>query len=298
MNKDALSILFFTLLAGVGLFVLRSVPLNNFITPLSSLTASSTLTSRAPTYRNPSPSASPSSPTVSASTSTPINPYDIPAGFSANDLSPYFHKIRFSTAYPGYGSSYGQVALSSNFYDDEHIDITGWLIQGNQGSQIVPHAINVYDPTGLAPETDIIMKQNSIVRMYSTASAIGRNLQLNECSGYLANANSFTPELPLTCPRPTDSEISGYSNPCQDYVSSLSTCGAPAANPPGLEYDNACRSYLLTLNYRGCYERHVNDVNFLGNEWWVWTNNNFVATRRENLRLFDNNHLLVDTYQY
>ncbi len=62
---------------------------------------------------------------ASGATST-INPADIPAGFTAAQLSPYFHKVRLGTLSVGTLSHYGTITLSDSNNATSTIDITGW----------------------------------------------------------------------------------------------------------------------------------------------------------------------------
>jgi hypothetical protein len=231
-------------------------------------------------------------------TTTPISPQEIPAGFTLKDLSPYFHKIKFGSVYAGYYGSYGQISLTSYTSESGPIDVTGWFVKANRGSEYVPQAVRVYDPSGLAAESDIYMGNGDILYLYGNASAISRNLRLNKCIGYVENTNHFTPSLPRSCPWIDRSAVSSFTGACQDYALSLGGCALPAANPPVPETDYACRSFLDTINYKGCFDRHRADSDFLSHEWWAWTNSQILDARHDTVLLFDKNGLLVDEYSY
>jgi hypothetical protein len=244
-----------------------------------------------------SPRASSTSKISSKATST-INPKDIPEGFTISQLSPYFHKVRLGTLSPGSSRSYGKISLSSKLLEGESVNITGWVIKGKRGSQTIPKAVNLYEPLGLTPETDIIFGKGHLVNIYSSESAIGRNLRLNKCIGYLENTSRFTPALPRSCPRADRSEIQDFSSRCQDYISSLSSCAWPKSNILLPINDYACRAYLDKINYRGCFEKYQGDKDFLGKEWRVWTGSRFLDERHDKVQLFDRNGLLVDQKSY
>lgn len=232
------------------------------------------------------------------STTTPISPQDIPAGFTLKDLSPYFHKIRFGSVSAGYYGSYGQISLTSYTSGGGPIDVTGWLVKANRGSEYVAQAVGVYDPLSLSAEGDIYLGNGDVLYLYSNASAISRNLRLNKCIGYVENINHFTPSLPRSCPWIERSEVGSFTGACQDYALSLGGCALPVANPPVPETDYACRSFLDTINYKGCFDRHRSDSDFLSHEWWAWTNSQILDARHDTVLLFDKNSLLVDEYSY
>ena len=227
-----------------------------------------------------------------------ISPSQIPAGFTLSQLSPYFKKIRIGSVSPGSYASYGKIALSTSLGDKDAVNVTGWLLKGKNGSQFIPRAVGVYDPSGLSEESDIIFKKSDYLYLYTTVSAIGRNLRLNLCTGYLENVSKFTPSLPKNCPRPQRSDVESFSGQCYDYILSLGTCSFPKGNLLLPVNDYACREYLDKLNYKGCFEKYRQDPNFLSHEWRVWTGSRFLDPRHDHVYLFDKNGLLVDERSY
>ena len=285
-------------------------PSGLFITPSS--TASSTPGTSTTTARTTS--SSPSAPHISTSsvhnattsqsvttaTST-IPASQIPTGFTLAQLSPYFKKITISSAYAGYGSSYGQISLSAyNLSPSSTVDITGWQIKTNRSGAYIPQAINLYDPSGLAAEGDIFFERGQFVYMYSSSGPF--NLRLNKCIGYIANSNKFTPQLPMTCPSVDQSAISkmGFTGACENYIYSLGSCRVPNLNnAPIPQNDYACRDYVSNnFNYKACFNAHVSDANFLSNQWWVWMGSTPLDRYHDVVNLFDKNGLLVDEYKY
>lgn len=230
-----------------------------------------------------------------------ISPSEIPEGFTSKELSPYFHKVRLGSVSPGFGpDSPGQISLSTSLEDEKSaVNVTGWLLKARNGSQYISRAINVYDPSGLTPEEDIYLKNGDILYLYTNTSAISQNLRLNKCLGYLENVNQFNPSLPRNCPTPSRFETSNFTGACQDYIQSLSSCSLPDFNnAPISQNDYACRQYLDTINYRGCFEKHRADSDFLDHEWRVWTGSQFLDDRHDRLLLLDRRGLLVDLYEY
>lgn len=227
-----------------------------------------------------------------------LNPSEIPPGFSIRDISPYFKQIRISAS-PGSPGFYSQITINANLpTTGGSLDVTGWLIKGNRGSLYISKAVDVYNPSGLTPEGDIYLKNGDNLTIYSTNSAVGVNLRINKCIGYLQNANKFTPPINLSCPAVERSEIINFTSPCQNYILSLGSCQMPAPNPPIPYNDYSCINYLNKLNYGGCFEKHRNDYDFLSNQWNVWSGTHFLDFQHDRVLLFDRNGLLVSEYVY
>lgn len=259
------------------------------------VTPSSTVPSAVP----PAPRVPVSPPYLSPPEVQPsVNPADIPQGFTLSELSPYFNEVRIGSVSPGYFGGYGQTSLYTYLNPADAVNITGWRLQANWGSMIVPQAVNVYEPSGLTPESDIVLKNSDTVNIYSSTSPVGKNLHLNKCIGYLENVMTFIPSLSRSCPSINRSEVASFTGQCQDYIFSLGYCKSPAPNPPIPVNDYACRTFLDTLNYRGCFDRYRTDADFLDREWRAWTGSRFGDDRHDRVLLFDTQGLLVDEYVY
>lgn len=229
-----------------------------------------------------------------------INPAEIPAGYTAAQLSPYFHQVRIGGAYPATIYNYGSVSLYEYGYYNATatIDVSGWRIVGTTGNEIVPQAENVYDPTGFAPETDILMKSGDTLYLYSTSAPF--NLRLNKCIGYVAHVANFVPALPQSCPYTDQAQIRELGGQCQNYIYTIGQCQQPNFSDPRIpQTDYACMSYLENnYTYRSCFNQHYTDADFLSNQIWAWTGSNIVSQYHDTLKLFDRNGLLVDLYSY
>ena len=228
-----------------------------------------------------------------------INPAEIPAGYTAAQLSPYFHDVLFGSVSAASYYSYGTITLNDDDYNSTGtIDITGWQIQSNDGDEYIPQAVNLYDPTGLAPESDINVKTGDTVFMYSSSAPF--NLRLNECIGYAAHVANFEPPLPLTCPYLIQSQLQDFSGACQNYLDTIGQCQTAALSGPQVPTnDYACMNYIENnFTYRSCFDQHSEDANFLSNQVWVWTGSSPVNQYHDTVRLLDKNGLLVDIYTY
>lgn len=228
-----------------------------------------------------------------------ISPEDVPKGFTLKDLSPYFHKVRFGSVSPGYGGYTGSISLYPNLGEKESVNVTGWSIRGNTGSYFIPQAVKLYDPSGLALEGDLYLRSGEVVNVYSAASAVGKNFRINKCMGYLGQTTNFEPPLYTNCPYVDQRDIAHLSGECQNYILSLGGCRLPDDNPPISIRDYRCLDYLDDFNYRGCFDKHKNDADFLSNEWRVWIGNaQFLDPLHDQVRLYDRRGLLVDEQLY
>jgi hypothetical protein len=245
-----------------------------------------------PTYFSSPP------PTSTFSSPGAINPLQIPPGFTASQLSPYFKEITIAQSFSAFGTNpYGQLTLSAGLGPNESVDVTGWELKSNHGSEYIPQAVDLYQPSGFAAAQDIRLSEGQTLYLYSSAGTI--NLRLNECIGYLQQDLNTNPQLPLDCPYINQSQISSFTGACQNYIHSIPSCTVPDENSPQIpQNDYACQQFLNTLNYTGCFDAHVNDANFLSNQWWVWTGNNIADPYHDTINLIDRSGLLVDQYAY
>jgi len=288
--------------AGSGIFEKLGGVLSNLVPHVSNTGSSSvqlgggTIAGGSPVWTSGTGSSTATN-TVSGGASTTINPNDIPAGYTIAQLSPFFHKIRFGSLYAGSTYSYGTISLSYSTNGTTTIDVTGWQIKSNRSGEYIPTAVNLYDPSGLTAPTDILMQKGQVLNIYSDTSPF--NLRLNKCIGYMQNSNHFNPALPSNCPYVNQSDISTFTGACQQYIYSLGSCSLPNMNSISIpQNDYACRAYLENLNYGGCFAKHVNDSDFLSNEWRVWTGSSVIDRIHDTVLLLDRNGLLVDLRKY
>lgn len=229
-----------------------------------------------------------------------VNPTNIPAGFTAAQLSPYYGEVRLGSVSAGTSYYYGTIVLDTDFpYNATgSIDVTGWQIKSREGGEYIPQAIAVYDPSGLTAPSDILMKNGDTVYLYSSSAPF--NLRLNECIGYIANVADFSPPLPLYCPQVDQSQIQNFTGECQNYIDSIGACQQPDLSSPQIpRTDYACQNYLENnFTYKSCFDEHDTDPNFLSSQVWVWTGSNVVDPYHDSIELLDRNGLLVDLYTY
>ncbi len=237
-----------------------------------------------------------------------ISSSDIPRGFTLNDLSPYFHQVRFAGVSPSnplgnYGGYSGQISLSASYNarggsePGTGVDVTGWQIKANHGGEFIPKAVTFYDPLGLNAASDIQLKGGDTLYLYTSQAPV--NLRLNQCIGYLPNKTQFSPALPTTCPSIDRSVGVSFGGACQSYVDSLGGCQVPNLNDPRVPSDYSCREYLANhFNYRSCYDANVANPDFLSNQVWAWMGSSPLDPFHDTVELLDHGGRLVDLYTY
>lgn len=232
-----------------------------------------------------------------SSTKPIIEPKNLPSGFMRNQISPFWQKVVITSAQPGTSKTYSRISLSSYLKQGDFLAVTGWVIKAKKGEYVIPRASGVY--SSYSVPGDIVLKSGERVEIYSSKSPLG-NLRLNKCTGYLETLFDFTPQLPQSCPRSyySNSDLYPFTPKCQDYVRSLGSCRIPETNFLWLTGDSACRSFLDTINYGGCLQKHQADSDFLAREWRVWTDRKILQEGHDRLLLFDSTGLLVDEYVY
>ncbi|MBI2592762.1 MAG: hypothetical protein HYW37_01185, partial [Candidatus Colwellbacteria bacterium] len=110
-------------------------------------------------------------------------------------------KVKISGASPSFSFSYpSTITLYATLNADEKVNIGGWRIKTKREEVIMPQAIEVYEPSGLASSQDITLKYGDYVYLYSSKSSISRNFRTNKCMGYLENTYRFQPPLTTSCP--------------------------------------------------------------------------------------------------
>ena len=224
----------------------------------------------------------------------PVNPSDLPPGFAASQVSPYYHQFRVSGS-PG---PFGTISISDSLQNNETVDVTGWQIRTNRGGEFIPQAVNVYSPFGTAMPSDIRMGSADTLTIYPNSSPT--NLRINKCIGYLNDTNQWSPALPSYCPSINTSEIQSFTGACQNYILSLGGCSTANLGDPRIpRNDFSCQDYISShFSYRSCFDAHVGDSDFLSHQIWVWAGSNPLDQFHDRVMLIDAKGLLVDYYVY
>lgn len=207
-------------------------------------------------------------------------------------------RVVISGVVPGghfFGSNPGVVRIAN--LGQKEVNVTGWRIEGNRGSFLIPKAVEVLNPSGFNSEADVILLPGDTLSIFTSPSANGANFLVNKCMGYLDNAIFFDPPLPRTCPRLNRSELIQLSGVCQSYLLSLGTCQSPEPNLP-LENDSACAQKMQELTYRGCFDKHGSDKDFLTGDWRVWGSGAILDPLHDIVKIVNKEGLIIDDYVY
>ena len=238
-------------------------------------------------------------PRATSSQTKPLTPRDVPAGFTLEEISPNYKKVRISSVSPGSGTNPSRISLRTDFMGEETMNISQWTFQANRNSwRLGGRGVSVYSPYGSPTPEDIMLRKGDTVNIYSTESPIGVNVQVNKCFGYLERHIDFKPQFRAGCPALDRTPVASFTGACQDYIRSLSSCVEPLSNPPIPRDDSGCRDYLSKINYAGCFDAHHLDADFLKHEWRIWAKINFMDLRHDRILLLDAKGLLVDVYTY
>lgn len=305
MGQKTFAIAVVIFILGLGVYFLRQQPFEKLgkegtfsLDFLSFFTGATSTEATGTRITAPPPPPFPSPPPPTPVPEPTVDPRDVPEGFTVRELSPWFRKVRIGSFSPGDFTYRGSVSLYTYLKEGELVNVTGWKFQGNYGSAVIPRAIDIYEPSGLAPEGEIYLRDRDYVNIYTNTSAIGKNFRLNKCLGFLGQYNKFDPALPQNCPTDYPQGVTTLSGRCQDYLRTLGYCRVPENDPPVPQDDYACREFLKTVNYAGCLDRHRFDKDFLDREWRVWIGSRFADPRHDRILLLDRQGLLVDMYTY
>ncbi len=225
---------------------------------------------------------------------------DIPAGFTAAHLSPYFGKVEItSLRRPTSAGTGGGFTLQADFTLNELLDITNWRIKSNKSELTIKGGSSDIPPVNLKR---IILRPRTSAVFYTDINSFVKNVELNKCTGYLNNTYNFSPKLPTNCPRPERSDFITFSGECQSFIQSLSSCEQPTSaelNRFTRPSDISCHEFLESLNYGNCVREHSADPDFYSYGWRIWMSEKLpFDPRHDRLLLFDENGLIVDEYIY
>lgn len=227
--------------------------------------------------------------------------------------SPYYNKIRMSRISGVYSNdpSKEYISLSTNLLKTQTVNITGWYLKSEvTGYYAVIGKATLLPFPFTKADNDIVLQQKDRVYLVKGFSPIGISFRTNKCTGYFEEKQTFTPRLPLQCPRPSAEELPQFSTTyerekeCFDLIQSIPRC-----TTKGNEFlrdlpdtvTRSCKTYISTqINYNSCVAEHFDDTDFPGNEYRVYLNKFGPLWREENeiINLHDQNGLIVDSISF
>ena len=220
------------------------------------------------------------------------------------NTSLYFNRVKISSTRTKTSSRPSLITLRTYLKQGEEINITGWQIKGKRGSFVIPGGIEKYKPYyNPVPTEDIFIEQGDIIYLSGASNPFGRgrNFRPNKCLGYFMHYHDFPIPLSRNCPKPTEEEISHLDPCCQIFIQRLRRCEIPDYSCNlSVSGDPECTSYLTdNFNYGDCYRKYSKDEDFIGNNWHIYMNRNFIVSNDcDILYLRDQNGLFINKYSY
>lgn len=198
--------------------------------------------------------------------------------------------------------------LAASYRNERPVSLAGWSLQSvvsgvrvyipGAASPFVLGAINHLDPVALAP--------GEVAIVTSGFSPTGASFRENQCTGYLAQFQTFNPPLAERCPEPEDElpltaeNLRVYGDACIDLMHSLPTCRfytglLPQGTSP------ACSAFIGdALSYNGCLARHRHEADFHLGMWRIYLSAPAELWRNSHdvIRLLDAEGRTVDLLTY
>lgn len=199
--------------------------------------------------------------------------------------------IRYGSGYFGSNSS------------DVRLDVTGWKIQSARSSGSIPRAFNI--PEIDAVEQDIFFSPGGELVVITGMPDYTPNFRENACTAYLRETKSFTPSLSNTCTDESRNRTTllnrGFTGACIDAIQSVPSCTMARGSFPASVYGADCVDYMVEhLSYVGCIADYRDRKDFLKNTWHVSLKRSarLFDPQHDRVKLYDQNNLLVDEFEY
>lgn len=231
------------------------------------------------------------------------------SGVAFGTPSPYRGLVRIDHYVSGAGSTdsnneYIQLYVSQSA--SVPVDLTGWTIKSESSGNAIVIPQGTETPTSgiINGIQDIVLNAGTQATLISGRSPIGASFRENKCIGYFGQFQKFSPNLPLTCPAPSDELKAFYpgyirDTSCIEYVNKVSRCQVTLSPPTTLS--GTCQSFLIKyLNYNGCVDAHKNDSDFQGNQWRIYlgSSSSMWKSQHEVIKLLDKDGKTVDAFTY
>ncbi len=184
------------------------------------------------------------------------------------------------------------------------VAITGWHLASSMTGRSVDigKGVSVLVLGRGGEEGAILLKPGETATISTGRSPVGTSFRVNVCSGYLAQFQSFTPELSLMCPSPrteTSLVTGDLGDSCYDLIETIPRCRIELDLPGTLSEE--CRGFITkNLTYNGCVENHRDERGFERPEWRIYLGRSeeLWKERYEVIQLLDEAGNLVDSATY
>ncbi len=223
------------------------------------------------------------------------------------NASAYAGTIRLSYVNRGGDSTNEYIVLEHTRATNTPVRISGWTLHSNRSgvSVAIPKATVLFFANSINTEDPIVLLPGGIVYVVTGYSPNGTSFQVNKCSGYLSQFQTFIPYLYTNCPAPRTMDKSSIPNriindACLDYIDSMPACRIQTTNLPA-NWSPECTDFIYKkINYPSCVDTHKNDKDFYQNDWRVYLkrSDRLWLDRKENIVLYDDLGKIVSTLTY
>lgn len=199
------------------------------------------------------------------------------------------------------------VIVRASKSNKNNVTITGWKIaSGATGNNFtIGNGVQVFRSGQINTEGSIILQPGEKAVILTGRSPVGYSFRVNKCSGYLAQFQTFSPNLRSQCPLARDADIplnpQNFNDVCRDYIGRIGTCKIPTETFP-VSGGSTCQEFIIKhFHYNGCVDDHVFDSDFYSpKEWRIYLNrdNEIWKTKREIIKLLDLAGNTVDISSY
>lgn len=223
------------------------------------------------------------------------------------DTSPHANQVHL--AYGSLGTSPSRdeyLYLEADSANAGPVSLERWSLQSMHSKTRValPPAAAHFTQGIVNPVRPISLEPGDSVIVVTGPSPVGVSFRENECSGYLAQHQEFTPAIQTRCPYAADiigdtpQSRSALGEECFSLMQSLLPCEIPATIPT--DVSPACRSSLAErLSYNACVQLQQNEFGFYVNRWRVFLNAaQPLWQERDIIRLLDAEGRVVDVLSY
>ena len=215
-------------------------------------------------------------------------------------ISPYFGDVKIA-------SLINRNTIRLKNISKNEINITNWKIISSMGSFIIPTGVEFVDPKRIYEKKEIILKPEEEVKIMAGYSPLGINFKANKCFNYLikniSDLKKYLDPISYACDKFSKEELfelknSGYSLNCVLTLENSMCDGLSQNELKKILNDSRCLNLVYSrFNYNSCYEKRKNDSDFLSKTWYIFLPVNYLySPRYEEIRLVDQNGLLVDKY--
>jgi hypothetical protein len=224
--------------------------------------------------------------------------------------SPYKNQVTFGMNNAQDSSAKNEyVTIQASFANTAPISLAGWSLQSAvTGVRVaLPPAASQFISGVNNTASSVSLSPGAVAYIVTGPSPVGVSFRENICTGYLAELQTFTPDLNKTCPAPADElslnaqNIQQFGDACVDYARTLQQCHFPGLDQKPAGISDACSSFLLNrFSYNGCVYAHKIDSDFYQPSWRLYLGSGAGIWRdtHDVIRLLDDKGRTVDVLTY